>query len=310
MRRALVVGLVWAALAPPAGSQTVSPEDVADAVAGLFAGLNALTLTDDLSGSTYVIGDDGPSSDTRVSVFKLPWSRELDVGAARGTLFVQVVAGLLTASETTRFDTPSGRAAIEEDWLSWGLQLGLGWTVPLGRGWAVRPGLSLGCSRVENDGKYDAVAALELEPLLEGVAVNWEAWAFSYGPTLGLLREWTLGASRARLEGRWSHLTTKVFDATSSFQEGRDESSFLALRATWSGDTALELGGRAVGWDFRAGYADLPDSEDALGFDHLWELGGGLVFRPVRALPPLRLGGSWLTGPDVVGWSLALSLAP
>lgn len=101
-----------------------------------------------------------------------------------------------------------------------------------------------------------------------------------------------------------------MFESTSPEQEGRDQSSSLALRADLDGPTPLRVAGLPIDWGAFVGYVGLNQvDEDALGFSKLYELGLSAK-APVEPLfSALSLTWSLIFGDDVRGFSVGMSVA-
>jgi hypothetical protein len=279
-------------------------------IPGLFAGLNALTLSEELSAASLRIRNDGPSDDTRLDTFRAPWSTHFDFGGRPDGLRFDAVLGAMRARDVFRVDTPSGLATVRYRWSLLGLELRAGLEQPLPGGFRLRPMLAGGLTWLENEAEYNPAAEVELAPLIEGRFVNWDGWASSLATGLALEHP----RDRARLdwsfEARGALTHVHVFEASSSFQEGSDASRLALLRT----ELGAPLGGPAsvlTAWDLALAGIRLDGIDvDALGFDSFLELGGGLEFRLSRRFPRLRLGLAWLVGEDVRGYSFGLGFAP
>jgi hypothetical protein len=276
----------------------------------LFAGLMNLTLSEEVSTATFRV-DNGTSmsDDTRFWNLRLPWSHDSQLGSGEDSLRFSATAGVLSAEDHLFIETPSGTATVDEDWLVVGGELGLGWTHPIGRGWAIRPGLALALSYMRNDAEYNDVGRAVLAPLIEEELVNWDAWAATGAVSLTFERPRDPSKLATGWIGRGALARTRVFGATSEVQEGLDSSQFLVLRGEIGGPTAWSRHGKPLTWDVFSGWSGLYGvDEDTLGFDQVFELGAGLKLRVSPRIPPLRLGAAWLTGPDIRGASLGISL--
>jgi len=311
MRAVLVVAALVVAVLVLAGRAAAQAADGFENTApDLFAGLNALTLSEELSAASLRIDSEPPSEDTRVDTFRWPWRTDVDLGPRVDALRVEAVLGALRARDVFRLDTPSGLASVRQTWSLVGGELRAGLEFPLPRGFRLRPMLSGGLSWLENEADYNAAAEAELEPLIEGVAVNFDGWArsLSAGLACELPRERTRLA--LGLEARAAAVRVRVFESSSPTQEGADTSELALLRA----ELGAPLGGADAhlrAWDLHLAGIHLAGIEDdTLGFDSFLELGGGLELRLSERFPPLRLGLAWLVGEDVRGYSLGLGFAP
>jgi hypothetical protein len=276
----------------------------------LFAGLNALTLSEELSGASLRVDNPGPSEDTRVDTFRIPWSTTLALGGCVEEVRLGAALGAMRARDVFRVDTPSGLAAVRQTWLLVGFDLRVGIEQPVGAGFLLRPELAGGLSWLENEADYNAAAETELAPLIEGELVNWDGFARSLSVGLALERPRARTQLDWGVEARTVASRVRVFEASSSFQEGADTSRLALLRA----ELGAPLGGPVAtlsAWDLGLAGIQLGGmDEDTLGFDSFLELGGGLELRLSERFPPLRFGLAWLAGEGVRGFSFGLGLAP
>jgi hypothetical protein len=278
-------------------------------VPGLFAALLNVTLSEELTGASYRVDNGGGGvDDTRFSTFKLPWSREVEAGFGHGTLHVSASGGVLLADDGIQLATPFGEARVDEDWTVLGAQAGLGWTCPLGRGWALRPAGALALSYLENEARYNDVGLAVLAPLIDERLVNWEAWAAMGSATLTLEHPRERKRLSSGFSARYALARTWVFDATSELQEGHDTGQFAVVRAEVGAPSGWSPRGASLSWDVFGDWTGLYDiDEEALGFHEFLQLGAGLTWKVLRL--PLRVSTAWITGQDIRGWSLGLSLA-
>lgn len=276
----------------------------------LFAGLNALTLSEEIATASLRVENPGPSEDTRLDTFRIPWSTTVALGRSAEALRLDLALGAMRARDVLRVDTPSGLAAVRQTWSLVGVELRAGLERPVGGGFLLRPTLSGGFSWLENEADYNAAGEIELEPFIEGVIVNWDGYARSGSVGLALERP----RARARLdwgvETRAVASRVRVFEASSRSQEGVDTSALGLLRA----ELGAPLGGPTAtvsAWDLGLAGIQLGGMDEAtLGFDSFLELGGGLEFRLSERFPRLRLGLAWLVGEGVRGYSFGLGFAP
>jgi len=282
-----------------------------NAVPDLVAALMTVTLSKEVSTAHYhVDNSDQLSEDTYFSTFRIPWSREYDVGDGEKNLYVEAVLGVLWGSDAIELDTPSGPATVDEEWRAIGASGAVGWNFPLRGAWRVRPGVSLGLAYLDNSASYNAAGEVELKPFIDGTLVNWDAWAAISAATLTLERQRDTAHMDYGLSGRYVLAHTNVFAATDDVQVGTDTSQFLVARADVGGPTSLSYAEQSVDWDVFGSWLGLFDVEESsLGFDELFNLGAGLSLRAIRGLPRLRLSAAWIFGEDIDGWSVGIGLA-
>lgn len=277
----------------------------------LVAGLSFLTLSDEVTGvSATIASHSAEAADTELDTYKIPWKNDFDVGSSAGTLYVEAVLSYLRARDHLEYPIGEEVLAITEKWQTFGGLVGVGWTFPIVEGLRVRPSVGLALSELRNDTDYSGPGSDELAEEIDGVLVNFDAWAATRLASLSVLYERELGPTELRLQARHTWATTDVFSATSSFQEGEDSSRFFAIRADLEGDTPLELSGGPIGWSLFASHIVFAEiSERDLGFDRAYEVGGGVDLPFFEDLPGVGIGAGILFGPDISGWTIGLSLA-
>lgn len=301
---ATFAGLAFAALAPRAAAQATTDEIGDVPVASLVTGLSFLSLSHEISGATLRVTNREPNvADTRIRIFKLPWEREVDVGSRSGSLYVEAVAAYLEAEDGVSVETPDGLGTVEEDWRAYSGLAGVGWTQHVADRWKVRASLSASLMRIENHADYGGPGAGVLETAIDGVLVDFDAWAATGIGSLTLVHERELGVVHALVRARHAWAESDVFESTSPKQAGTSSSRFLNVRADLSGPTGLAVLGHDVAWGAFASRTDFLEIDVSLGFDAVNEVGASLVDEVFG----LRLGASYLFGPDVQGWSAGIS---
>lgn len=295
-------------LAGPLAAQDTG--ELENPIPDLFAGLNALTLSEEIATASLRVESPGPSEDTRLDTFRVPWHTTLALGESAEALRLDVALGAMRARDVLRVDTDSGLAAVRQTWTLVGVELRAGLERPVGGEFLLRPTVSGGLSWLENEADYNDAAEIELEPFIEGVVVNWDGYARSLSAGLALARPRAPARLDWGLETRAVVSRVRVFEASSRSQEGADTSALGLLRA----ELGAPLGGPAAtlsAWDLGLAGIQLGGmDETTLGFDSFLELGGGLEFRLSERFPRLRLGLAWIVGEGVRGYSLGLGFAP
>lgn len=290
-------------------AQATLEEEVHQVVADLFAGLLGVTLSEEVSAANLRIDNSAGSEDTRVSVFRLPWKQDYVVPGLDGLLHLEATAGALLGKDSLAVDTASGLAKVDQDWTIASAQLGAGWGFPLNERWQLRPGATLALAYLDNEAHYNEAGAIELAPLIDGLAVNWDGWALSPAANLTLERERDPTCLAFGFIGRFSLAQTRVFGTTNEAQEGSDSSRVLAARMELGAPIEHAGDGTVLSkWDVFAGGLQLGAvAPEALGFERFVEAGVGLS-KDFAHLPPLRLSAGWIFGEDVRGYSLGISL--
>lgn len=279
-------------------------------VPDFVAALSFLSLDDSITSASLRIDNSDPyEEDTRVSTVKLPWQNDFDVGSEHGTLFVEAALGWLKAKDRASVPTVLGDVEVAQDWQLLAAKLGAGWTYLLAESWKLRPSLGFALSYTENKADYNELAEQILAPYIDGVFVNFDAWALTSAGSLTLIHEREMGELELLVQGRYTYAWTDVFDATDPFQEQADASEFVSLRFDLEGPTPLEAWERALRWTVFGSFATFLDSnEEALGFDYLFELGLGLRIPLPRLFDDVLLSAAAILGEDIRGSSIGLSI--
>lgn len=291
-------------LGTPAVAQTAADEIGDVPVAGLVTGLSFLSLSHEISGATLRVRNRDPGvDDTRIRLFKFPWERDLEIGTRTGSLYVEAVAAFLEARDGIDLDTTSGVATIDEDWRAYAGLAGLGWTQRIAEEWKVRASLSASLMRLENRADFGGPGGAALEAEIGGLLADFDAWAITGAASLTVAHERDFGIVHALFRARHAWAESDVFESTSSNQEGTASSRFLNVRADVSGATGFAILGHDLAWGAFASRTDFLEIDASLGFDAVNEVGASLV----DGATGLRLGASYLFGPDVEGWSAGFS---
>jgi len=309
--RALVLAVIQATAAASMARAQEPPRPPKSPIPDLVAGLSYISLSQEVTSANYTVDSDQPGvDDTTFWTVKIPWEQDIDVASPWGTLYVEAAFGWLQADDRLEADLGGEPLVVSQDWLSYGGLLGAGWTFTLPDGWRLRPSASVALSRIENDASYNDLAQQVLAPYLDGVYVNWEAWAATSLLSLALLQEFQMGPVSAHVRGRYTFAYSDVFAATDEFQRADDWSHFLAVRLDLDGPTPIQLDARTLDWGLFLGYAGFDDIEEGvLGFDQIYETGLSLSAPTLGGLPDLQLSGALVFGPDISGWSLGLGVS-
>lgn len=281
------------------------------AVPDLVAGLAFVSLSQEVASANYTISsEDARVEDTELWTLKVPWERDFDVGSEWGTLYVEGVAAWLDATDRLEVASVLGPATLKQDWTVLGALGGAGWTFPIAERWSVRPAVSCALSHIDNDAHYNDAALQLFAPALDGVVVNWDAWAMTTLVSLSVLYERPIASNHLSVHARWSWAYSDVFRASDSEQETSDASEYLVVRGDLDGPVPLRLADQLVQWGAFAGYSGFYGIDhDALGFSTLYELGASLTAPMPESLPGLKCSAAWIFGPDISGWSIGVSVS-
>jgi len=200
---------------------------------------------------------------------------------------------------------------ISSEWSAYSLTGGVLARLRLGNGFTLAPALDAGVARLDNEAGYAGVATI-LQPSLDGVLFNWRSNAWLVTPSAELAWTRQEGARRTGIRGHvaWSWISS--FDESDPVLEFRETAGAYAIRAEHAAPTGMKVLQRPMDWVLFGGLAGfLGANRDALGFTSVAELGVGVeapLSTRAEKTKRLRLGVSYLSGPDVKGWSVGLGL--
>ncbi|MCB9914952.1 MAG: hypothetical protein H6828_07355 [Planctomycetes bacterium] len=318
--RPLLAALVAAlALAPDAGAQDLEAlrELLRDQLeSSHFAGglLTLVMFSNEfaVTGAQYSI-EDGYATELRTLI--LPWHTTLRPGGADAPgLYLEGVAGRITAwqhvDDVWAGDLPGAETEVGTRWRSDSVLAGVGVELPLGEELTLTPIVHLGISHYENDTQYLGPGAATTAALLDGLAFNWDGYAWTRG--LAARVDWGRPVGDALeldVVGRYDLRWADSFHESDRAQAFSVRGQTASLHGELSGPTGLRVLDGALGW--RATLAERSQLEDDLfGNRHLVMIGGALELDGTGAwsVPGTAvLSGAWITGPDLEGWSLGLS---
>lgn len=270
-----------------------------------------------VSAARFLIDDDSDgASDSKATKLLLPLAHEVeDIGPPGLSLHTELTLGYLeldqdigdVASGTileTSFDTRSQVfSAIG----------GLGVGYALGCCTTLKPMALIGYSRIEQDTDFSGPGAALLDAATDGIL-------FNYTMDLALLGGAVEIADRRplphdlRFTGnlRYNHLYARAFRASDPVLETSSHFGVITGLAQLDGPTGAQAFGRDLRWIGFATHSSFPGNSDrALGFDYLFELGGGVEIvdrEVVEGIEGLSLRASVLGGNGVIGWSAGFKL--
>ena len=275
-----------------------------------YAQMINLSATPDFSAASYRIDAIDPSA--TLDVVRLPYQAKWLPLSGEADLYWEVAAGWLQFGQDFPWNpAPGATGTFGSKWTAWSVGAGLLAKLRLGGGLVVEPGVDVALARLRNRTSYDG-SAVVLQPVLDGVLFNWNADAWLVTP--GVALEWTraVGEGSARIRGHVARSRIASFDETDPVQRFREATNNYSIRAEYARPTPWKAFERRVSWVAYGSYAGFfGANRDALGFDAVAEVGGGLEL-PVAtgSSDPqrLRLSASYLFGSDVRGWSVGLGI--
>jgi len=308
--------LVFALLACTIGvaSAQTTPEDIRPQIASArlgagYAQMINLAATPDLSAASYRIDED--DSRPTLDVFRAPYQARWFALSPDADLYWRIAGGYLAYKDSFAFDpSPAESGKIRSTWSAYSLSAGLMARISLGQGFTLEPALDLALARLDNSARYEG-AASALKPILDGLLFNWNTDAWLATPSLALA--WSAGdaAGRTTVRGHVARSWISSFDETDPVQSFDETANIYSLRAEYAKPSDLHAFGRPLHWVVYGGYAGFfGANRDALGFDGVAEIGGGLELplRADRASERVRLAAGYLRGSNVSGWTIGLSL--
>ncbi len=284
--------------------------------ASLVAGFVSIDLFPQVSSGTFKVENDDPRApDSRIDTFKFPFQWNPKVGNLPGELYLGGGFGYLKETDSVILDLPVNgnivSSQIDSISTAYNAMGTVGWTFDLGGGFGIRPVAGLAYSRVENEGRYDAVGNIIWKPLLDGIVLNWKLQAYTISAGASLLYRQSFDWGRMEGDLNYMHTWTKVFDATDISQEGEVQNDFLAARLDFVYRTGEKIWENPLDFRIRTGlFQILTPNVDPLGFKTLAEVGlGAELDLSDSGLPLSRIGfmGSFFAGQRTQGWSLGIT---
>lgn len=313
LSRIRVASVLFAAAGAALGQ--TPPADVRSLVDGArlgtgYAQMIGLAATPDVSAANYDI--DAAGSGPTLDVFRLPYQTRWMTLSPDADLYWKVAGGWLRLEDDFRFGVPpAADATIGSRWTAYSASGGVLAKVRLGGGFTLEPALDVSVARLENRASYSG-AASALQPLFDGTLFNWQSNAWLVTPSLGLEWATTIDDAKATVRGHVARSWISSFDETDPVLSFSEATNGYSIRADYARPTGHRLADRPLSWVAYGGFAGFfGANRDALGFDSVAEVGGGIELPLVADQPKaerLRLAAGYLFGPDVRGWTLGLSL--
>ena len=277
------------ALAGAANAQPV-PDDVRAQVAAArlgagYAQMINLSATPDWSAASYRIDSADPGAD--LDVLRLPYEAKWFALSDAADLYWNVEAGWLRFGQDFRWNpTADAAGTIGSKWTTYSVGAGVLAKVRLGSGLSIEPAVDVALARLQNSASYGGSAAA-LQPVLDGLLRNWNAYAWLVTP--GIALEWTdeVGEGRARVRGHVARSWIASFDETDPVQRFREATNIYSVRAEYVHPTQWKAFERRMSWVAYGSYAGFfGANRGVLGFDAVTEVGGGLGLAGSRRMLP------------------------
>lgn len=276
-------------------------------ISAVYAGMINFESEPDVSSSTLKI-DSGLLEDDEINLTKLPLRHEFDLTHQGWKPFVQATLGKFKYTQkASLLDDPN--ETLDSRWKSYSATIGGGVRIPLGHGFSILPAIDGGYASLKNDGDYAGpISTGLLQPLLDGILTNWSADAWLANGHLALKYEGAVGKFDvdAKASYTYSHIESyRTSDPVLDFSENMGTVSFK-LDATYPLNASL--GGYPLGLIGHIGNSSfVGPNRDTLGFDSVYEVGLSLevdISQHDLPVKKLSLGGEYLWGDDVRGWSI------
>jgi hypothetical protein len=308
-RRVSLGVLLLAATLPAAGQSIDSAISGANLGPG-YAQLLNLTSAPDISTAHYKVRTE--PDDLYIQVGRLTHEERWRALSENVDLFWRGGGGYSRMRAKFPTGTPStGAGLVDSTWWAVGLTAGLLAKVRLDDEFTLLPAFDVGVARLENHTKYSG-SATSLQPFLDGRLFGWGADATLLTPNIGLewLRKHDDRVTTVRLHAAWSRIATYgEADPALKFREG---GGVMSIRGEHVAPTTLRVMERPLRWVVFGGHSSFFGPNRAvLGFPSVSEFGLGLelpLMAGDAASKRVRFAGSYLVGPNVHGWSVALSM--
>lgn len=278
-------------------------------VGAAYAQMLNLSANDDFSAARYTV--DAGLGDARINLFRAPSS--LRPIRTDSNLWWRVAGGYLRMeNDFPLTDNPSGLSGeIDSKWTAYSVTFGLASRHTFGNGFELIPGIDFALARLENKANYVGDAAL-LEDLLNGVVFNWRSNATLVTPNVAL--EWRRKTDERRLlvRGHVARSWISSFDESAEIVSFNEAANTYSVRVEHAAPTHASVLGKALDWVAFGGVAGMfGANRGAIGFDTVAELGLAIETPAPKlfsATERMRLGASYLFGPDVSGWTIGFNL--
>lgn len=308
--RRLSFGVLLLATTLPVAGQSLDSAISGAAVGPGYAQLLNLTSTPDISTAHYKVRTE--PNELAIQVGRLTHEERWRGLSENVDLFWRGGGGY--SRMRTRFPTglPStGPGDIDSIWWAVSLTAGLLGKIRLGEEFTLLPAFDVGVARLENHAKYSG-SAVNLQPFLDGRLFGWGTEATLLTPNIGLewLRKHDDRITTVRLHAAWSRIAT--FGEADPALKFRESGGVASIRGEHVAPTTLRLAERPLRWLVFGGYSSFfGPNREVLGFPSVSEFGLGLelpLMAGDAASKRMRLAGSYLVGPNVHGWSVAVSM--
>jgi len=308
--RRLSLGVLLLATTLPAAGQSLDSAISGASLGPGYAQLLNLSSAPDISTAHYNVRT--RPNDLDIQVGRLTHEERWRALSENADLFWRGGGGY--SRMRTRFPTgvpATGAGDIDSTWWAASLTAGLLAKIRLGEEFTLLPAFDVGVARLENRTKY-AGSANALRPFLDGRLFEWHTEATLLTPNIGL--EWARKqddrTTIIRLHAAWSRIATVgEADPALKFREGAGVTS---IRGEHVAPTTLRVAERPLRWVVFGGHASFfGPNRDVLGFPSVSEFGLGLELPLVSgdaASKRVRFAASYLVGPNVHGWSWAVSM--
>lgn len=288
---------------------------VRDVVAGAdlgkgYAQIINLASTPDISASRYVVDQD--EGNFTLEVAQVPYEAKLLSLTPDTDINWRLAGGYLQlAQDVLLDDLPASGQNIDSKWSAYSVTGGLVARINLGNGFTLLPALDFGVAQLDNKAQYGA-AASALRPQLDGLLLNWQTKAWLITPSVGVQWQGADTVHRTRIGGHVARSWINSFDESDPQLRFRETANVYSVHAEYAAPLGMQLASRPLDWVVLGSYAGFFGADrDAMGLQAIAELGLALEV-PLAgndsASDRVRVGASYLFGPNGKGWTLGLGL--
>lgn len=304
------IGAIWLAIAIPAFAQSVSDTIASARFGSGYAQMLNLAATPDIGAAHYEIHEGEP--EVSADIVRVPYQARWLALTPDADLHWKVAGGYLQLKSDFPLSSmpPNIDGSISSKWSAYSLSGGLLAKVRLGNGFTLEPALDIGVARLTNRAEYAGTATI-LQPLLDGLLLNWQTNAWLTTPSIGL--EWRTAelAPRISVRGRFARAWISSFSESHPSLKFDETSNVYSIRAERGAPTAVHVLGHPVDWVLYGGYSGFVGANRrALDFTSVAEVGIGaelLASSGSERSNRVRLGASYLFG-SIRGWTISMSL--
>ena len=269
-----------------------------------YASIINFSAEPDVSSSKLWV-DKGTDDELQMRITKFPLRHEFKLKNHAWKPVVQGTLGRLKLNNDLIID-PDNR--VESEWKSYSATLGGGIRFPLSKDWSILPAVDAGYAHLENEATYIGPVSTALQPLLSGKLFDWTADAWLVNGHLALFYEHQFGNFTVNAHGGGTIGYIESYDSTHEIQEFSETVGSFNLKIDCAHPLGFAIAGDPISIVGHLGNNTiLTDMHTSIDTSSIYETGLLLQADIARHGIPIKkvgLGGMFLWGENVIGWSI------